>query len=224
MKNDINYERKTMKSKRIILSILAIICISILGVISYQNSAYRKGTYQSWTSLPREQKARTILCPSWGRSYDSDDGSFDTMTKESDLIALITVNGIERTYGMEGLPFTEFNVSIDKPIYQAEKGGKFIIVMTGQETDTEIIEIPNDPLMMAGDKALVFCKKNDDGTYRILGGPQGRFAYKDGKLTSIELLTSIISSEDKSADKINNVKANKVFEQIEESIQKLDKH
>lgn len=212
-----------MKSKRIILGVLSIICISILGVISYQNSNYRKGTYQSLTSIPREEKARTLLFPSWGTNYDSEDGSFDKMTEESDLIALITVKGIERTYGAEGIPFTEFNVSVDTPIYKTKKGEKFIIVMTGQETETDIIEIPSDPLMIEGDKALVFCKENTDGTYRILGGPQGRFAYADGKLTSIELLTSSISSDENVADKIKNVKADKVIKQIEDSIQKLDK-
>lgn len=41
-----------MKSKRIILGISAIICIGILGGISYKNSAYRTGTHQSWTTLP----------------------------------------------------------------------------------------------------------------------------------------------------------------------------
>lgn len=97
-----------MKSKRIILGISAIICIGILGGISYKNSAYRTGTHQSWTTLPREKKARTILCPSWAYNYDSEDGSFDTLTEKSDLIALITVNGIERTYGADGLPFTAF--------------------------------------------------------------------------------------------------------------------
>lgn len=220
-----------MKSKRIILGVLAIVCISILGAISYKNSAYRTGTHQSWTTLPREKKARTILCPSWGHScpswahrYDSKDVSFDTLTEESDLIALITVNGIERTYGADGFPFTDFNVTVDKAIYQTEKGQKFIIAMPGQETDTQIIEISGESLMTIGDKALVFCKNNGDGTYRILGGPQGRFAYEDGKLTSIELLTSTISSDEKSTGKIKNVKADKVVKQIEESIQKLDKH
>ena len=32
---------------------------------------------------------------------------------------------------------------------------------------------------------LVFCKENADGTYRILGGPQGRLVYDDGTLNSI---------------------------------------
>ena len=124
------------------------------------------------------------------------------------------------------LPFTDFNVSVDEPIYHSEKGQKFIIVMTGQETDTEITELSDDPLMMAGDKALVFCKNNGDDTYRILDGPQGRFAYEDGKLTSMEVLTSAsaISNDEKSADKIKNVKADIVVKQIKESIKKLDKH
>lgn len=32
---------------------------------------------------------------------------------------------------------------------------------------------------------LVFCKENADGTYRILGVPQGRLVYDDGTLNSI---------------------------------------
>ncbi len=41
-----------------------------------------------------------------------------------------------------------------------KKGEKFGIIMTGQETETTLVELSGDPLMVEGEKALVFCKKH----------------------------------------------------------------
>lgn len=125
-----------------------------------------------------------------------------------------------KMYLQEGLPFTEFDVSVDMPIYNAKKGEKFGIIMTGQETATDIVEIEDDPLMLQGEKALVFCKRNTDGTYRILGGPQGRLAYQDGKLTSVELLKT--KGRGETADRIREVEVGKVVKQIEASVSKQE--
>jgi hypothetical protein len=46
------------------------------------------------------------------------------------------------------------------PIYNVKKGEKFGIIMTGQETETTLVELSGDPLMVEGEKALVFCKKH----------------------------------------------------------------
>ena len=39
--------------------------------------------------------------------------------------------------------------------------------------------------MKLGQQFLIFAQKNKDGTYSILGGPQGRFEYKNGLLNSL---------------------------------------
>ncbi|MDR2571684.1 MAG: hypothetical protein LBD23_15515 [Oscillospiraceae bacterium] len=50
------------------------------------------------------------------------------------------------------------------------------IFMTGKSGHTEIAD---DPLLSAGEVWFIFAKLNDDGTYSILGGPQGRFIYNE---------------------------------------------
>lgn len=184
-------EDKIVKLKRMIFCIIGIACIAILGVMAFDNNTSHKKFVKKEKSIPREKKTRTIITASWGDSY----GSIDEMTGESDFIALVTVDGIEKTYVEEEIPFTIYNVSVDVPVYQAKKEQKILIVMTGQETDNSIVEIASDPLMEAGDRMLVFCKKNEDGSYRISGGPQGRFIYKDGKVTSVRL-RNVISNND----------------------------
>lgn len=43
----------------------------------------------------------------------------------------------------------------------------------------------NNPLMEIGDTFLVFARKNDDGTYAVLSGSQGRFVIEDGLVYSL---------------------------------------
>lgn len=213
-----------MKSKRIVLGAFGLACISVLGIISYNNSSYKNNVAQKEKSIPREKKAHTILCVSWAWGYGDGSGSIDDMAENSDLIALITVDGVERVYAQEGLPFTEFNVCVDIPIYNVKKGEKFGIIMTGQETETTLVELSSDPLMVEGEKALVFCKKNTDGTYRILGGPQGRFVYQDGKLTSLELQLLKTRGGTTSTDgMIEDAEVDDVVGQIEGCLRKFGK-
>ena len=49
--------------------------------------------------------------------------------------------------------------------------------MTGERTDEEVFELADDPLMASGEKWFIFARQNDNGTYTILTGPCGRFAY-----------------------------------------------
>ena len=62
--------------------------------------------------------------------------------------------------------------------------------MTGGETKDKIVELIDDPLLQVDDEILVFCKKNPDGTYQIMSGPQGRLVYENGRLSSLNTTNS----------------------------------
>ncbi|MGD9676976.1 MAG: hypothetical protein AB7V16_01255 [Vulcanibacillus sp.] len=118
---------------------------------------------------------------SWNYSYKD----IQEISEKSDVIAIVSVIGTNRKYMEQGIPFTEYNVEVVTPIYGSEKGEILTILMTGMENDDKIIEIIDDPLMKAGEEFLIFCWQNDNGTYTILGGPQGRLEYQNGRLNSL---------------------------------------
>ena len=124
------------------------------------------------------------LSASWDYSYRD----VEEIARASDRIALVSVGNVENTFIDQSVPYAIFSVKVETPVYNCEEDQEFSIYMTGAETDTKIMEIAGDPLLQPGDEILVFCKENPDGTYRILGGPQGRLVYDDGTLNSISVV------------------------------------
>lgn len=62
----------------------------------------------------------------------------------------------------------------------------FGIYMTGGiDSEGYSLQMEEDPLMKSNEEFLLFARENDDGTFTILGGPQGRFIYDNGRLTSL---------------------------------------
>ncbi|MFL0195860.1 hypothetical protein ACJDU8_09835 [Clostridium sp. WILCCON 0269] len=127
------------------------------------------------------KKQVEYLNASWIYNYRD----IEEISQASDAIALVKVDGVSDTYTEQNILLSEFAVEVITPVYNTNANETFTIVMTGGETDEKIVEISDDPLLQAGDEILIFCKKNNDGTYRILSGPQGRLVYSNGKLNSL---------------------------------------
>ena len=122
------------------------------------------------------------------------------------------------------IPFSTFEVQVIDPIYGCEDGETFPIIMTGLQNDKEKIEIIDDPMLEVGQKFLVFTRKNEDGTYKILSGPQGRLEYKDGELNSLQFVNSNVRENNKDMNiKIKNVKAETLTNEIKDNM-KENKH
>lgn len=139
------------------------------------------------TNSPKEKEVK-YLSASWEYNYKD----IEEISRDSDLIALVTVQGVEDTLVESNMPYTIFSVEVSIPIYNSVEGECFSIYMTGSETKDRIVELIDDPLLQKGDELLVFCKKNPDGTYQIIGGPQGRLVYESGKLSSLNTTNSRI--------------------------------
>lgn len=89
---------------------------------------------------------------------------------------------------------------MDTSIYNSNENQVFSIYMTGGKIQDKIVEVKDDPLLNAGDKVLVFCKKNSDGTYHILGGPQGRLVYENGKFNSLNVVNTRVKQSNTSSN------------------------
>lgn len=153
------------------------------------------------------------ISASWSKGY----ANLEELTQDSDLIAIISVKGIAEERLNKDLPSTIFTARVEKAISQSKTEKEILIYMTGGPKDGKQVQIIDDPLMKAGETYLVFCQKNADGTYTVLGGPQGRFVYKDGTITSLHLANEQVGR----ASEVNEIVLDKadadiVLEQIKE--------
>ena len=125
---------------------------------------------------------RQVMHASWAKGY----ASVEELMADTDFAGLIEVTGVVRvensgahlSEGSMAMPATVFSARV----LDAAAGGQteLEIYMTGERTDEEVFELADDPLMASGEKWFIFARQNDNGTYTILTGPCGRFAY-DGR-------------------------------------------
>jgi len=132
---------------------------------------------------------------SWASFYRN----ITELEKESDFIGIIEIVN-EQKYD----EITPDGVDIaNESAYTIPTTTFLAKVIDGIRYDNDLIEIfmtgrrghvvvADDPLMQVVDIWFIFAKLNDDGTYSILGGPQGRFIY-DNEYDTITSLTYIES-------------------------------
>ena len=158
---------------------------------------------------------KTVAQASWSQGY----GSIKDLTADSNLIALIEIEDVA-SYGIsQDLPHTVFAAKVLEPVHNAQKDEEIRIYMTGGQMDGETVEIADDPLMKSGEQYLVFCRENSDGTDTILGGPQGRFVYEDGKLSSLDIAYGWGESSGIQA-KLDHADANAIIKEIKQYLPK----
>lgn len=111
---------------------------------------------------------------SWAMAYSD----IESLVAESELIAVVEAIGQSDKYA-------QTEVKVIDAVYGCENDETFAIKQTGALLDSLRQEIYDDPLLDKGKQYLIFARRNDQGTVTILGGPQGRFCYEDGKINSL---------------------------------------
>ncbi len=187
--------------KKIIYSSISVISILVICIIISMFYSKNKSEYEV-----------SYLSASWEYNY----GDINEISNASDLIALIRVIKLIDVEQRVGLVYSTFEVEVIKPVYGCEAGDKISIFMTGGKTDYRILEVIDDPLLVSDQEFLVFTRKNDSGTYTILGGPAGRLEHKDGKLNSLQLVNPRVKTNNSSMNiKIENYDADQLISEIQ---------
>jgi len=128
----------------------------------------------------QEQPKDQWINVDWSKGY----ANLRELTADSDLIVFATVQ--ESTTNEGQIVSTIFTMKIDTLLWGEPLDATFRVYMTGgKNADGSLTQVAGDPLMKEGEEYLLFCQENKDGTYTVLGGPQGRFRYRDGTLTAI---------------------------------------
>jgi hypothetical protein len=137
-----------------------------------------------------EPKEESYMHVSWIYNFRD----IEEISQASDVIGVVTVDGLLRSYMDQNLWFSQYTVTVTTPVLNLAAGESLTIVMTGKDTKEEKIEIVDDPLLKRGEKFLVFCQKNADGTHTILSGPQGRLSVVEGRLYSLNLVNDRVGA------------------------------
>lgn len=166
-----------MKKTKKILPVVALMLVTVVVVCIFVYNDINK-------------KETQYISASWIYNYRD----IKEISQASDVIALVKVDRATDSYDVQNIPFTEYKVDVITPIFNTNEDDTFTIVMTGKETSDKIIEIKDDPLLQSGEEFLVFCKKNTDGTYGIISGPQGRLVYTNGKINSLNVVSANVKT------------------------------
>ena len=121
----------------------------------------------------KNQPEKVYLSASWIYGY----ADVEELAEHSDLIALVKVKKLSENIAGK-IPASIFEVKVEDGILGCENEDVISVYMTGGKSGNQIFEIKSDPLMKKGQEFLIFAQKNQDGTYTILGGPQGRWSNK----------------------------------------------
>lgn len=124
--------------------------------------------------ISMEDYKRVSVSASWAYGY----GSIEEMTQSSDIVAIIKVTDSE-CKPKNGIHFTTYTARVEQLICGNDEK-EIKVYMTGgiDESEKVIYEFDDDPLMQIGDEFLIFARKNQDETYTILTGSEGRYVIK----------------------------------------------
>jgi hypothetical protein len=92
-----------------------------------------------------------------------------------------------------GLPVTTYTIAVAQVLRgQTKPGGQIQVNQAGGIVTlptypngpklTRTLEFEHDPLMQSDQEQVLFLTQAPDGSYDIVGGPQGRFSVQDGKV------------------------------------------
>lgn len=193
---------------------IAIIAVFTIVIVFISTLGLRKAS----DTEDYSKYKKVYLNASWAYNYED----VSELTENCDLAAYISVTGWESNHKYKdyGVDLTVFTAEIQDSLF-GKKDGTVRIVMTGKidEKEKKIYEIADDPLMKPGDEFFVFAKANEDGTYTILSGPQGRFAIVNDAVYSLNVCDNQVKMHNSGSNiNINNQSKEDFYSQINAAI------
>lgn len=185
----------------------------LLMLVSFTACSGQKGELSRYNGYEK-----VSLSASWAYNY----GSVQELAKSCDLAAYVTIKDMkpDNRYSSYGITTTIYTAEISESIYGEQKGD-IQIIMTGGIRDSEkkIYEVTDDPLMQINDEYFIFAKKNEDGTYTILSGSQGRFEIVDETVYSLNVCNDQVKKSNLDSNiKIDGQSKEEFYTQIKDIV------
>jgi len=152
-----------------------------LAIISINATAL----FITYTNVPNTSEI--IIDADWVNLYPN----FKELADSSDLIIRgVVLDSI--SYKLElseptsaPLLLTNYTIKIEEIIKGYEDSEIINVRMTGGRLDGKVISVRGCPLMKKGETVILFLKRFAKDNYYVIGGPQGRFIIKGGKVYSL---------------------------------------
>lgn len=125
-------------------------------------------------------KPVTYSSASWHMRYDN----IEDLFAKSDVVVIGVVQSSSSYVGESNIIYTDHVFRVDEVLLGSPES-KITILQTGGITEEKHVEIEDDPLLDKNDVHVMFLREYKDGHYCSLGGPQGHFVTKNGKIYSI---------------------------------------
>ncbi|OMH37016.1 hypothetical protein [Tersicoccus sp. Bi-70] len=138
------------------------------------------------TEQPRVQDAVAVdaaapattsaLSGSWATGYPR----LTDLVEAADVVVIGTVLPGGRTTVIEGLPYLDVRVAVTRWVAgRAGVTGTLTVRQTGGVIGGREVSVEGDPVMHAGERAILFLDRAVDGRRAVLGGPTGRLVIDD---------------------------------------------
>lgn len=136
-------------------------------------------------------------------------------TNDLDLIARVKISGSKQE-NRNGFLMTVFTANVEELIYGNAENTVDVIMAGGVDHESKtIFEVSDDPLMQKDDEFIIFARKNESGTYTVLGGPQGRFVIdKDNVFPLVDYYSQSNMTKTQTAEKDNGKSITDFIEEI----------
>jgi hypothetical protein len=130
------------------------------------------------------------LDASWAVTYRS----LPDLKSNADVVARGKITKVIAQTEVKTVPFTDFEFTVEQSIQDnghrlsaLDKSATAPITLhqTGGTVDNVRFQIEDDPLFQVGEEYVLFLNEYKPGFYKVIGGPTGRFAVKQGIVTPI---------------------------------------
>lgn len=156
-----------------LIAATGVIALALTGLVGC--SASNPGTVEPQTKL-----AHVTLDASWANAYPS----VKDMTSAADAVVLGTVGQAEATTVKGGIPYTDYSFAVEQWLKGSPAiASQILIHQTGGTASGVTMEVGDDPLLVVGEKDVLYLRQYAPGKYLILGGPTGRNQVVNGQVT-----------------------------------------
>jgi hypothetical protein len=123
----------------------------------------------------------TVMHASYATSYHT----LSELVQAADIVVSGEVTGSEPAAEQDGIPFTDATFRVDSWIKGTGQVGDTVTIhQTGGTVDGRSFVMEYEPLLTAGEQAILYLQQADD-VYFTLGGPTGRLTVKEGKVSKL---------------------------------------
>ncbi len=109
------------------------------------------------------------------------------LADQAQVVAVGTVRDVNREFARDGIPFTDFDFTVNTWGSKSPATKSIVVRQTGGPLNGYRYEVDDDPLFVVGDSYVLFLREaeQEPGIYFVVAGPSGRFHDQAGTVAPL---------------------------------------